>query len=153
MQNEAEITISRGRSSSPILTAFGFGSYAALGAFDHENIELFKVWFNETVPAFLAARPHAAFSLLHIDGDLYESTKEALGQTPKRFAPGDVSLIDEVVHRDYSGATAAFCEVYNHMSNALTLDIRRVQSMLWKWSAVRTNSYAFEFRRPSRILR
>lgn len=117
------------------------GSYAALQEFvaRHDNVELFKGWFSDTMPKFLATRPHAAFSLLHIDCDLYESTKEALAPTLSRLAPGGVILFDEVFHQDYPGETAAFWEVYNDVANTVALDIRRVQSMPWKWYAVRTN--------------
>ena len=117
------------------------GSYDALLSFvsEHENVELFKGWFSDTVADFMAARPHAAFSLLHIDCDLYESTKEALAPTLSRLAPGGVILFDEIFHRDYPGESEAFWNIYNDVANQVSLDIRRVQSMPWKWYAVRTN--------------
>ncbi len=117
------------------------GTYSTLLEFvaAHDNCELFKGWFSDTVPEFLTKRPHAVFSLLHVDCDLYESTRDALSPTIKRLAPGGVILFDEVFHRDYPGETAAFWEIYNDAANQISLEIKRVQSMPWKWYAVRTS--------------
>lgn len=125
------------------MTAGGFDSsetFSQLLAFakSRKSCDLHKGWFSETVPKFLAENPHAAFSLIHIDCDLYSSTKDALEPTIERLSPGGVILFDEIFHQVFPGETSAFWEVYNKVCETVHLEIKRVQSMPWKWYAVRT---------------
>lgn len=121
----------------------GFDSsstYARLLAFTGKfpSVTLHKGWFNETIPTFLSANPHISFSLLHIDCDLYGSTKDCLSPTIKRLNVGGVILFDEIFHKDYPGETAAFWEVYNSVNDLVRLEFRRIHAMPWKWYAVRS---------------
>lgn len=79
-----------------------------------QNVRLVKGWFNESLPQFTAqiAEP-AAF--LHIDCDLYESTKTIFDALADRVVPGTVILFDE--YFNYPGwqnheikAFKEFCE-------------------------------------------
>jgi hypothetical protein len=105
-----------------------------------DNLLLVKGWFNETVPEFLRKNEHTAFSLVHIDCDLYESTKDALGAVFERVVPGGVILFDEVFHPKFPGETKAFWEVFNSSPLRGEFTVKRVTSMPWKSYFVRGRS-------------
>ena len=73
---------------------------------------LVRGWFDQTLPRFLADNPHVAFALVHVDCDLYESTKVVLSQLWDRVVPGGIVLFDELFHKDYPGETLAFREFF-----------------------------------------
>ncbi|HTB85060.1 MAG TPA: class I SAM-dependent methyltransferase [Candidatus Sulfotelmatobacter sp.] len=59
------------------------------------NVKLHKGWFNESLPPFLAGhKDHAAF--LHIDCDLYSSTRTIFELLLDRIRPGTVIVFDEL---------------------------------------------------------
>jgi len=58
------------------------------------NVELVAGWFNETLPPFLAAH-EGPVGFLHIDCDIYSSTREVLTLLRDRLAPGCVIVFDE----------------------------------------------------------
>jgi predicted O-methyltransferase YrrM len=58
------------------------------------NVELISGWFNETLPTFLAAH-NSVVSFVHIDCDLYASTKFVLMEIKDRLAEGSVIVFDE----------------------------------------------------------
>lgn len=59
-----------------------------------ENVELIPGWFDQTLPVFLAAHPEPAL-LLHLDADLYSSTKIVLKLMQPRLVAGTVLVFDE----------------------------------------------------------
>lgn len=58
------------------------------------NVTLIDSWFDETLPAFLAAHVEP-IAFLHVDCDIYSSTKTVLELTGSRLAPGAVVVFDE----------------------------------------------------------
>ena len=58
------------------------------------NVRLHKGWFNETVPAFLATS-NGPVAFMHIDCDIYSSTKCVLDATADRLQPGAIVAFDE----------------------------------------------------------
>jgi hypothetical protein len=58
------------------------------------NVELKKGWFNETVPAF-ALEHREKCSFMHIDCDLYSSTKTVFDILGERVVEGTVLVFDE----------------------------------------------------------
>jgi hypothetical protein len=58
------------------------------------NARLHPGWFEQSLPPFLQAHPGPA-SLLHLDADLYSSTKTVLTLMTPRIRPGTVPLFDE----------------------------------------------------------
>lgn len=58
------------------------------------NVKLFKGWFDDSLPKFLAEFPQPA-SFLHIDCDLYSSTKTIFRLFRDRIHPGTVIVFDE----------------------------------------------------------
>jgi hypothetical protein len=58
------------------------------------NVELVQGWFEETLPSFISAHPQDA-AFLHIDCDLYSSTKTVLELLSPKIRPGCVIVFDE----------------------------------------------------------
>ncbi len=59
-----------------------------------DNVELVIGWFKETLPEFLAQNP-GPFGLIHIDCDIYSSTKQVFDLVADRIVPGTVIVFDE----------------------------------------------------------
>lgn len=94
-------------------TVHGFDSFEGLpenwregfdkGTFDmdglpkvRDNVILYKGWFDETLPGFRDAVPGPA-AFLHLDADLYSSTRTVLEMLADRIGPGTVIVFDEFV--------------------------------------------------------
>ena len=94
-------------------TVHGFDSFQGLpeawsgtkegaGAFDRngrmpkvpDNVRLHVGWFDATLPAFLASDPAPA-ALVHVDCDIYESTRIVFALLEPRIVPGTVIVFDE----------------------------------------------------------
>jgi predicted O-methyltransferase YrrM len=58
------------------------------------NVTLIEGWFDKTLPQFLA-REAGPIAFLHVDCDIYSSTKTVLDLTAPRLAPGAVIVFDE----------------------------------------------------------
>ena len=74
------------------------GSYSTHGALPAapSNVRFHVGLFSDSLPAFLAA--HAGpVKLLHIDCDLYSSTKDVFDGLGDRLGPGSVIVFDEYV--------------------------------------------------------
>jgi hypothetical protein len=59
-----------------------------------QNVRLIQGWFRDTLPSFAAAHPEP-IAFLHVDCDLYSSTKESLEFLSQHIVPGTVILFDE----------------------------------------------------------
>jgi len=62
------------------------------------NVEVHKGWFDATLPGFRAAQAGATISLLHIDCDLYSSTRTVLKQIGDLLLPGSIIVFDEYLN-------------------------------------------------------
>lgn len=58
------------------------------------NVRLHRGWFEHTLPPFLAANP-GPVRLLHVDCDIYSSTRTVLESFHDRLMPGSVLLFDD----------------------------------------------------------
>lgn len=58
------------------------------------NVQLIKGWFNETLPGFVAEHP-GTLTFLHVDCDLYSSTKTVFAELASRVVSGSVIVFDE----------------------------------------------------------
>jgi len=58
------------------------------------NVELVVGWFNETLPVFLDQNP-GPFGFIHIDCDIYSSTKQVFDLVAGRIVPGTIIVFDE----------------------------------------------------------
>jgi hypothetical protein len=59
-----------------------------------ENVELIVGWFEETLPSFVKAHPEPV-SFLHVDCDVYSSTKTIFHYLEKRILSGTIIVFDE----------------------------------------------------------
>ncbi|GAB4157819.1 MAG: hypothetical protein Tsb009_34970 [Planctomycetaceae bacterium] len=59
------------------------------------NVQLIPGWFEETLPEFLN-RHSEPIAFVHIDCDLYSSTRTILSALKNRFVPGSVIVFDEL---------------------------------------------------------
>jgi predicted O-methyltransferase YrrM len=59
-----------------------------------ENVKLYAGWFDDTLPRWLAETP-GPVSFIHIDCDIYSSTRTIFNQLAGRIVPGTVILFDE----------------------------------------------------------
>jgi O-methyltransferase len=64
--------------------------FARYGLLD-ERVRFLKGWFRDTLPA----APIARLALLRLDGDLYESTRDALQALYAKLSPGGFLLVDD----------------------------------------------------------
>jgi macrocin-O-methyltransferase TylF-like protien len=89
-------------------------AYAGLFDYVRQNPQcaLHQGWFKETIPRFLAENPHVSFALVHVDCDLYESTREVLERVWEHVSPGGTLVFDELFHPDFPGETLAFREFF-----------------------------------------
>ena len=60
-----------------------------------ENVELLQGLFVDTIPPFLSSTAHQNVSFIHIDCDLYSSTKTIFNLLGDRIVPGTVIVFDE----------------------------------------------------------
>ena len=65
------------------------------------NVHLHRGWFENTIPLFLRSHPGKNSSLIHIDCDIYSSTKTILSVLAKTIIPGTIIIFDE--YYNYSG--------------------------------------------------
>jgi Macrocin-O-methyltransferase (TylF) len=59
-----------------------------------DNVTLVKGWFDQTLPRFLETRPEPA-AFLHIDCDVYSSTKTVLDLLKDRIVAGTTIVLDD----------------------------------------------------------
>jgi hypothetical protein len=77
--------------------------------FDSKDVEslitLKRGWFSDTLPHY-----EGKIALLHLDADLYESTKDALENLWPKISTGGVIALDEYLDEDWPGAKQAVDE-------------------------------------------
>jgi hypothetical protein len=59
-----------------------------------DNVRLYKGWFSESLPRFKAEHPEP-MAFMHLDADLYSSTRDVLTILCDRIVPGTVMQFDE----------------------------------------------------------
>jgi hypothetical protein len=76
------------------------------------NVVLVKGWFNETLPSFIQAQKNKKISFLHIDCDLYSSTKYVFDQLKDYIDDDCIIVFDELVNYPWfeEGELLAFYE-------------------------------------------
>jgi predicted O-methyltransferase YrrM len=76
-------------------TGFEKGVFAQPHPDVSENVELLQGLFLDTIPPFLSSTAHQNVSFIHIDCDLYSSTKTIFNLLGDRIVPGTVIVFDE----------------------------------------------------------
>jgi predicted O-methyltransferase YrrM len=59
------------------------------------NVKLISGFYTDTLPAFVAAHAGKTISFMHVDCDLYSSTKTIFAETRALLAPGTIIVFDE----------------------------------------------------------
>lgn len=59
------------------------------------NTEIIEGWFSDTLPEFVRQHPEPV-AFMHIDCDLYSSTKTVLDAFARQIVPGTIILFDEL---------------------------------------------------------
>ena len=74
------------------------GAYSTAGRLPEVpgNVELHAGWFEDTLPRFFAGAP-GPVRLLHVDCDIYSSTKTVLSCTAPRLRPGSIVVFDDLL--------------------------------------------------------
>ena len=67
-----------------------------------DHIQLHKGWFKDTVPRWKAENK-GPVAFLHMDADIYSSTKEVLSMLNAQIVPGTVITFDEICNFRLSG--------------------------------------------------
>jgi len=62
-----------------------------------ENVMILKGLFEDTLPSFLHEHPEK-IAFLHLDSDLYSSTRQVLGLLHGRLQPGTIILFDDFMN-------------------------------------------------------
>lgn len=62
------------------------------------NVPLVKGWFDESLPRFLSERKLGQIGFIHMDADLYSSTKIVLDYLAPYISSGTVIVFDEFYH-------------------------------------------------------
>ncbi|GAA3460364.1 TylF/MycF/NovP-related O-methyltransferase [Saccharothrix longispora] len=73
---------------------FPAGMFGVDGLPDVDGAELVVGWFDDTLPGFLEEHP-GPVAFLHVDCDLYSSTRTVLDLVGPRLVPGSVIVFDE----------------------------------------------------------
>jgi hypothetical protein len=73
------------------------GSFSVGGVLPpvRSNVKLVKGWFRDTLPPFLERHPNDPVSLLHVDCDLYRSSRTVLAALAPRLCAGSVIVLDD----------------------------------------------------------
>jgi hypothetical protein len=79
------------------------------------NVRLHKGWFDQTLPAFCAENPGPA-AFLHIDADLYSSTRTIFENLGNAIVPGTVIAFDEFFN--YPGWEQGECKAFEEFCSA-----------------------------------
>jgi hypothetical protein len=100
-------------------------NFARFGLLD-DQVRFLKGWFCDTLPT----APIERLSLLRLDGDLYESTRDALINLYNRVSPGGVVIVDD--YNSWRGCRFAVDEF--RKTHGITAEIESIDSasIMWK---------------------
>ncbi len=79
---------------------YGKGFFDMKGKFPNveKNVKLIKGWFNESLPLFMKENINKKITFLHIDCDLYSSTKTVFDLTKNNIADNCIIVFDELIN-------------------------------------------------------
>jgi len=63
-----------------------------------KNVSLHKGWFKDTIPKYLNGNSGANISFIHIDSDIYSSTKTILDLLGKKIVKDTIIVFDEYMN-------------------------------------------------------
>lgn len=80
-------------------------NFRAYGLLD-DQVRFLEGWFKDTLPA----APIAALAVMRLDGDMYESTMDALEALYPRLSPGGFAIVD-----DYGAVPACAAALHDYL--------------------------------------
>ena len=81
-----------------------------------ENVELIKGWFSDTLPEFIESKKQKV-SFIHMDADLYSSTKTVLNILKPHLDSPCVIVFDELVnYAGFDGDTGELKALYEFIN-------------------------------------
>src|SRR5215467_10263429 len=98
-------------------------NFARYGLLD-EQVRFVKGWFSETLPALAAPR----LAIIRLDGDLYESTMDALKALYPRLSPGGFVVVDDYAMRSSRTAVRDFLDAEGE-----TVTLERIDDYAVYW--------------------
>jgi len=99
-------------------------NFAAYGLLD-EQVRFVKGWFSQTLPGLAAQR----LAIVRLDGDLYESTMDALNALYPKLSPGGFVVVDDYALR--SSRTAVH-DYLDRQGEKVTLERIDDYSVWWQ---------------------
>jgi hypothetical protein len=108
-----------------------FAGFPVTTCLFRSNVHLVEGWFEATVPEHAEGEPWA---FVHMDADLYSSTKTVLFGMNKRIVPGTIIRFDEFqgYENAYLHEDRAFCEWSKEFSRSATLVAQSNNGATWK---------------------
>jgi O-methyltransferase len=100
-------------------------NFARFGLLD-EQVRFLKGWFRDTLPNV----PIERLALLRLDGDLYESTRDALINLYEKVSPGGYVIVDD--YNSWEGCRAAVDEFREQRGISANITWIDSQAILWK---------------------
>jgi O-methyltransferase len=94
-----------------------------------DRVRFLKGWFSDTLPN----APIQSLSLLRLDGDLYESTRDALVSLYHKVSPGGFVIVDD--YNSWGGCHAAIDDF--RKEHALTEPLVEIDSHSVFWQVAR----------------
>jgi len=99
-----------------------------------DNVQFIKGYFEDSLPQFVRQHEGQQFSLLHIDCDIYSSTKTIFKRCAPMIKPGCVIVFDELLH--YNG--------FEHNEMLAFYEFLNEQNLDFEWLAIRKNVMLIE---------
>ena len=99
-----------------------------------DHIKLYKGWFKDTIPSW-QSNHKGNISFLHMDADIYSSTKEVLSNLNNQIVPGTVITFDEFTNFRLSGKMSKWRDhEFKALVEWLTENNRQVQPLNRNWA-------------------
>jgi len=99
-------------------------NFARFGLLD-ENVKFLKGWFSETLPT----APIERLALIRLDGDLYESTMDALVNLYPKLSSGGFLIVDD--YASWKGCRQAIDDYRS--SHGITAELQRIDNHASFW--------------------
>ena len=106
-------------------------NFAAYGLLD-DQVQFLKGWFSETLPG----APIERLALMRLDGDLYESTRDALVNLYDRLSPGGYVIVDDYGEDSWTYCRRAVDEF--RAERGIQDPLVRVDSRCYFWQTTRS---------------
>jgi Macrocin-O-methyltransferase (TylF) len=101
-------------------------NFSAYGLLD-ERVRFLKGWFKDTLPS----APIERLAVMRLDGDYYESTRDALVNLYPRLAPGGFVVVDDFGEDTWTYCRKAVDEFRSE--HGISDPMIKVDSRCWYW--------------------